>query len=293
MQTDMNLLLLWVIAGVVGAAAFFLLKKRGGSSDAHLIALKPDAYQPFKLIHREHQSPNTVLFRFALPSDQHRVGLPIGKHLLLRFFDEESKPVSRPYTPVSSDEDRGYFDLLIKLYPQGRMSQRLQSMQIGETIDVRGPQGSLEYKGVGEFHINKKGALTVRRATSVGMIAGGSGITPMLQLLRHVCRNDCAHDLTHFHLLFANVTESDILLRSELESMRERRSRTQIHYSLDKPPEGWTGHTGFVTAELIKQRLPGPGPDTLILLCGPKPMVDAMERNLLTLGYTEEMYFKY
>ena len=89
------------------------------------LALKTDAYRPFYLAHRTPVSSNTVLFRFALPSSLQRVGLPVGKHMLLRCLDSEGKVVSRPYTPVSADEDLGHFDLLVKLYPTGKMVRPL------------------------------------------------------------------------------------------------------------------------------------------------------------------------
>lgn len=264
-----------------------------------LSALQESVYQPFKLTNRTQVSPNTVLFRFALPTPTSRVGLPVGKHMLLRCLDSEGKPVARSYTPVSSDQDLGYFDLLVKLYPLGKMSQHLDKMQVGESIDVRGPTGALEYKGSGEFKILRRLALPatgtelrISHATHVGMIAGGSGITPMLQLLREVSRRG-AEDTTRISLIFANVTEADILLRAELDALREQRSATEVTYTLDRPSETWTGAKGFVTPELIAAKLPAPGPATLILLCGPKPMVDMMEKHLLGLGYTEDMYYKF
>ena len=168
---------------------------------------------------------------------------------------------------------------------------------MGQTVEARGPQGSLEYKGNGVFSIQRRqsgggSALQTSAVRSVGMIAGGSGITPMVQLLRDVGRRGAA-DRTGLSLIFANVTEADILMRAEIEALREARSLTNVHYTLDRPEAGWTGGKGFVTLEMIKAHLPPPAADTLILLCGPKPMVDMMEKNLLTLGYTENMYFKY
>ena len=260
--------------------------------------MKAEAYQPFKLLTRTQVSANTVLFRFALQHSAQRVGLPVGKHMLLRCTDAEGKVVSRAYTPVSSDDDLGHFDLLVKLYPQGKMSQHLQAMQLGASIDVRGPQGSLEYRGDGVFNIVRRlaaggSAVQTYNVKSVGMIAGGSGITPMLQLLRDVSKRS-ATDFTKLSLLYANVTEADILLRAELEELREARSLTDIFYTLDRPAsEAWTGGRGFVTTDMIKANLPPPASATLVLLCGPKPMVDMMEKHLLALGYTEEMYFKY
>ena len=168
---------------------------------------------------------------------------------------------------------------------------------MGQTIEARGPQGSLEYKGQGVFSIMRRqagggSALQTRAVKSVGMIAGGSGITPMVQLLRDVGRRG-ATDHTRLSLIFANVTEADILMRAEIEALQEARSLTNVHYTLDRPADGWTGSKGFVTLDMIKANLPPPADDTLILLCGPKPMVDMMEKNLIAIGYTENMYFKY
>jgi cytochrome-b5 reductase len=289
---DLTLLIIAALVALA-VAAYFMLGAGKVAAAGDEVALQEATYLPFKLTQRTQVSPNTVLFRFSLPSASHRVGLPVGKHMLLRFMDSDGKHVSRPYTPVSSDDDRGYFDLLVKLYPQGKMSQKLLAMQVGDTIEARGPQGSLHYLGGGQFKIARKGGEVQHLgAKQVGMIAGGSGITPMLQVLREVHKHS-ATDFTKLSLLFANVTEADILLRKELEELRESRSLTAVTYTLDKPDDVWTGARGFVTPELIKTHLPAPHPNTLILLCGPKPMVDMMEKHLLGLGYSENMYFKY
>lgn len=75
-------------------------------------------------------------------------------------------------------------------------------------------------------------------------------------------------------LIFANQTEEDILLRDELEGYaKDYPDRFKLVYALDRPPKGWTGHTGFVTKELVKQHMPGPNtPSTVIFVCGPNSM---------------------
>ena len=99
--------------------------------------------------------------RFALPSPEHCLGLPIGQHIYLSARINGSLVV-RPYTPTSSDEDLGHMDLVVKIYPAnthpkfpegGKMTQYLESLAIGDTIDVRGPSGHLVYKGRGVFDI--------------------------------------------------------------------------------------------------------------------------------------------
>ena len=123
------------------------------------------------------------------------LGLPVGKHLMIS-ANIDGKLVSRAYTPISSDDDLGYFDLIVKVYfknvhpkfPEGgKITQYLESLNIGDSIDVLGPKGCITYLGHGKFQVedkmNKKNPPELRSAKIVGMIAGGSGITPMLQVM--------------------------------------------------------------------------------------------------------------
>lgn len=92
--------------------------------------------------------------------------------------------VIRPYTPVSSDDERGYFELVIKVYfanvhpkfPEGgKMSQYLDTLGIGDTVDVRGPLGKVTYLGGGDIQYKEKSTPEIRHATDIGLIAGGTG----------------------------------------------------------------------------------------------------------------------
>lgn len=80
------------------------------------IALDPERWQAFKLIEKENISHDVRRFRFALPSKKHVLGLPIGQHISLKYVDNEGKEVQRSYTPVSSDDDKGFVDFVIKIY---------------------------------------------------------------------------------------------------------------------------------------------------------------------------------
>ena len=122
-------------------------------------------------------------------------------------------------------------DLVVKVYmanvhPKfpdgGKMTQYLENLPLGDTIDVRGPSGLLIYNGKGVFDIkeDKKGPSKEVTVKQVSMIAGGTGITPMLQLVRAVFRDPA--DDTCLSLLFANQTEEDILLRNELEEVQKK-----------------------------------------------------------------------
>jgi len=237
------------------------------------------------------------LFRFGLPANN-CLGLPVGKHISLR-FESEGKEVFRPYTPVTSNDDIGFFELLIKIYPGGAMGQHLKNLAIGKSIDVRGPLGQIEYHGKGRFECKRKLAANPQTYTAkmhnvktVGMIAGGTGITPMLQIIRQVLKDP--QDKTEISLIFANVTEDDILLRKELDTCAsQHKSRFRVYYTLDKPPQDWKQGAGFVTTDMISKNLFMPSDESLILVCGPPPMIKAMTNNLNAFDFREDQYFLY
>ncbi|KAG0716614.1 NADH-cytochrome b5 reductase 2 [Chionoecetes opilio] len=287
---------------VVGTAILtklYLSKKRGPPRTLQDPAVK----YPLELVEKEELSHDTRRFRLKLPSAEHILGLPIGQHIYLS-ARVDGQLVVRPYTPVSSDEDRGFMDLVVKVYfknvhpkfPEGgKMSQYLEAMKVGETIDVRGPSGLLEYRSRGVFSIktDKKTPPALVTAKKVNLIAGGTGITPMLQLVRQVVRDE--GDATHLALIFANQTEADILLRQELEEIQAQYpTKFKLWYTVDRPEEGWKYSSGFLSADMISEHLYPPGDETLILMCGPPPMINfACIPNLDKLGYSTSMRFAY
>lgn len=158
-------------------------------------------------------------------------------------------------------------------------------MKVGDEIVISGPWGMNEYKGHGLFKIGSK----EKQVKEVGMMAGGTGITPMLQVIAAILRDPT--DKTKVSLIYANQTENDILVRDMLEELQAKHSDRFVNlwYTLDRPPKDWKYSEGFITDEMIKAKLPPPGPDTLVLMCGPPPMVKfACQANLDKLGYPKE-----
>ena len=267
-------------------------------------AMKADEFQDFKLAKKEIVSHNTRRFTFALQTPTTRLGLPIGQHITLRFADASGKNHQRSYTPVTGDETPGSVTFVIKIYkagvhpkfPEGgKMSQHLDSLSIGDSIEMKGPKGHLTYLGQGNFTVKlMRKPLQSRTAKHFGLIAGGTGITPCLQVI-HAVLGDPKDSTTTLSLLYANVSEDDILLREELEETAKKYpGRFKVHYTLDKAPKGWAYSEGFINKEMIEAHLPAhaKGGSSQVLMCGPPPMLKfACIPALKELGYTEDDYF--
>lgn len=251
-----------IIIGFIGLYFFQQSKKNGP-------VLDKVEFKKFPLIEKVRISHNTNKYRFGLPKPTDRLGLPIGQHLVIGATINE-KEITRSYTPISHDYELGYFDLIVKTYEKGNISKLLHNKKIGETIDVRGPKGFFEY--------------TPNMVKSLGMIAGGTGITPMYQIITAILRNP--EDKTKVSLVYANVTEEDILLKAELDQLLEEHGdQLSIHYVLNEAPENWKGSVGFVTPEIMEKHLPAHSADNYLLLCGPPPMISAMKKAAVELGY--------
>jgi cytochrome-b5 reductase len=229
-------------------------------------------YKPLKVSKITKLSPNVFKYTFALPAHRDVIGLPIGQHVAIK-ATIDGKTVTRSYTPTSNNIDTGVLELVIKIYPDGALTGKyFANLKVGDEVLFRGPKGAMKY--------------TTGHCKHIGMIAGGTGITPMYALIRSICEDP--RDTTSMSLVYANRTEDDILLRSELETFARRYPKNfKVWFMLDSPPAGWTGGSGFVTREVMKEKLPAVGPDTKIMLCGPPGMIGAAKKGLVDLGFKE------
>ncbi|KAI6132678.1 NADH-cytochrome b5 reductase [Pisolithus croceorrhizus] len=254
------------LALALASSAFIYLKF---ASPKRKPVLDPKVWQEFTLKEKIVVSPNTAIYRFALHHPDDVLGLPIGQHISIS-AEINGKEIVRSYTPTSSDDDLGHFDLLIKSYEKGNISRYVSLLKIGDKVRVRGPKGFFKYSPT--------------LAREIGMIAGGTGITPMLQIIRAALKNPA--DRTRLSLIYANVNVEDILLKKELDDLvAAYPDRFSVYYVLNNPPEGWTGGVGFVTKAQIEQYLPGTANDIKLLMCGPPPMMTAMKKHLAELNY--------
>ncbi|CAK43417.1 uncharacterized protein An01g00250 [Aspergillus niger] len=241
-------------------------------ADPHMAKgfLDSKEYQRLPLVQKDLLSPNVYRFVFALPDTKGVIGLPIGQHVAIR-ANIDGNTVSRSYTPVSNNLDLGRLELVVKCYPDGLLSGKyLANLTVGDEVEFRGPKGAMRYgRGL---------------CAKIGMVAGGTGITPMYQLIRAICEDE--RDTTEISLIYANRSEGDILLREELEDFARKYPKNfKLWYMLDTAPEGWMYGSGYVNEAVLRERLPDPSAETKIMLCGPPGMVNACKKTLGVIGF--------
>eukprot|EP01083_Nonionella_stella_P028771 79295_1 len=260
------------------------------SVDSKAPGLQPNKYQKYKLIKKINVTHNSRKFRFALQDQNTELGLPCGKHISFRFFEtdpetKERDEIRRLYTPITSNRDKGYFDVVIKVYPHGKMSSYLDTLVPNKDhIEARGPMGEVEYLSPGLVTIKKKREYKVNK---IGMICGGTGITPMLHIIDEIIYNN---DPVQVSLVFGNVSMDDILMKPELEAIRRKYDNIQIRFMVDDAPTDgreWKEDVGYITSEIIKERIFPPAKDVIVFLCGPGRMRRIAHSSLLKLGHDE------
>ncbi|GAA5984122.1 hypothetical protein JCM10908_006059 [Rhodotorula pacifica] len=261
------------------------------------VFLSKTRWKSAKLVSIETVNHDSRVYRFALEHEDQPLGLPVGQHVYARMRRKvtaaettgEGEMVQRAYTPVSKQGAKGYLDLLIKVYfrtdtyPEGgKMTLGFEELQVGDAIEFKGPLGSFEWLGKGRCRWRGE----ERAVNSVGMVCAGSGITPIMQVLRGVVLDVEDHS-TKVHVLNANRTEADILMRAELDDLLAQAGpeRFRQHLVLSQPPDEWQHSRGRIARDHLVDHLPPPSADALVLMCAPPALQDAVSAHLAKLGW--------
>jgi nitrate reductase (NAD(P)H) len=162
------------------------------------------------------------------------------------------------------------------------MTKALDAIPTGHFVECKGPIGKFEYKGRGVCSVNGKERMVKR----FFMICGGSGITPIFQVLRAVMQDK--EDPTTCVVLDGNRLEEDILCREELDRFaRENEARCNMLHTLTKGDEKWEGLRGRIGEELLG-RYCGREEESLVLVCGPEALEKSVHTGLGELGWRDE-----
>jgi len=170
------------------------------------------------------------------------------------------------------------------------MTQWLDKLEVGSDIFVRGPIGRIFYYGDGKLKLGTKEKPIKwyeKNYKKIGMLCGGTGITPLYQFLLAA---DINKDTVEYSMIYGNRTSNDILLKQELDGfIRQKNFSLTINYTIDQYEEGWTGLTGYITKDKIEKYIFPPDEDTLIMLCGRGKMCKKyLKPMLIEMGHREE-----
>lgn len=169
-----------------------------------------------------------------------------------------------PFSFASSAEHPERLGFAIKAL--GDFTSTVGRMPLGTKVYVDGPYGTFD--------------LDARPDAEFVFIAGGIGAAPIMSMLRTMADREDERSVQFF---YGNPTWESIAFREELAELEEELDLDVIHV-LEKPPEDWEGESGFVTKDMLEGRLCEDYRDCQFFLCGPPPMLEAVEGALIDLG---------
>eukprot|EP01061_Rhynchopus_euleeides_P023409 TRINITY_DN380_c0_g4_i1.p1 TRINITY_DN380_c0_g4~~TRINITY_DN380_c0_g4_i1.p1 ORF type:complete len:322 (+),score=113.57 TRINITY_DN380_c0_g4_i1:78-1043(+) len=225
----------------------------------HKVQLSTEEWRRYPLEVKKPHGKDGVVLRFQLPSIHGRTGIEVSSYILLRFKDADGKWVVRPYTPISLDWEFGHFDLMVKKYKDGKMGNYLGDLNVGDRVEVKGPFPKID--------------IQPNSYSRIGLIGGGSGITPLWQVMFHLAKDPKSK--TNCSLLYANHTPEDIMMKKTLTNLENSFSRMDVFHTVTRGDQHWKGHIGRINKQMIESKMPKPG-QGLVMVCGPPGLVEAV-----------------
>jgi ferredoxin-NADP reductase len=193
-----------------------------------------------------------------------------GQHVDIRLTAEDGYRAQRSYSIASPPED-DLLALTVERVDDGEVSPYLlDEIRVGDQLELRGPIGG---------YFVWTGAAT----EPVYLLAGGTGITPLMSILRHRDRRPSRPPAL---LIYSARSWEDIVYRDELAAMMRRDSSFRLVYALTRQqPEGWTGHRGRINKSLLSANWFPPAHNPTIYVCGPAAFVETAAGLLVELGF--------
>lgn len=254
---------LMAAASISTAAGFGLSTTSAESAN---VAISKKDFTPLKVSKNEVVGQNVHKITLDFPNKTDVLGMTTAGMLMVEGKKRDgSGVIARPYTPVSRNDTVGKLELVVKDYPDiGNVSSHMCNAKVGSTLSVKGCFTKIDVQP--------------NKWKKVGMIAGGSGITPCLQVAEELLSNP--NDTTEITLIFCNQNPQAIFLKDHINALASKsQGRFKVHYCVDKAGvlDFWKGLTGYVTPEMVKTHLPAAdGANNIIMVCGPPPMYNAV-----------------
>jgi ferredoxin-NADP reductase len=214
-----------------------------------------------EIIPRTH---DVTSFRFPRPTE---LNYKAGQFFLIT-LKQGDKELSKHFSFSSSPTEKDHIEFTKKLTDH-EYSLALKTAKVGDWARIDAPYGQFTFEG--EY-------------PKIALLGGGIGITPFLS----ICKNATDKALNSKITLFYGCrTENDMAFKEELEELARENKSLKIIYIINQPTEKWKGATGNINAEMVKQLLPD-YQENIFFTCGPPPMVEAMEKLVVSLGLPKE-----
>jgi ferredoxin-NADP reductase/mono/diheme cytochrome c family protein len=222
-----------------------------------------------KLASITQQASNAKTLRFIVP-DGRRLNARPGQFLTFSFLFD-GKKTGRSYSICSSAARSGYVEITTKRVNDGCVSVFLNDQaSVGLTVEASGPFGYFSFDET--------------KHKNVVLVAAGSGITPMIAMLRYM--DDMCLD-TPVTLLYCVRTGNDIIFQSELEALQKRLKKFQYHLQLSQPEAEWSGRRGHISREFIEETVKELA-SADFFICGPPAFMETSRGALTGLGVKPE-----
>ena len=193
-----------------------------------------------------------------------------GQHYDVRLTAEDGYQTQRSYSIASEPEREGEVDITVERIEDGEVSTYLHDVLVpGDRIEVRGPIG-------GYF------VWEASMTEPLLLIAGGSGVVPLMSMLRHRAAAGAKNPTA---LLYSSRNFEDVIYSNELEQLSKAGSGPQIFHTLTRSqPAGWKGYARRIDESMLRE-VAGPlGRSVQIFICGPTLMVESAANPLVKLG---------
>lgn len=218
------------------------------------------------------------IIRFNFPGSMQPSGLSVGQFVSIR-GEWDGKQLLGHYSPVTLPNDVGVIGLLVRV-DKGPLREWLAALQPGHAVEMKAGGGLTIDRYLPEKCFLFEG-MKIRK---LGLIAGGTGVAPMLQIIRAALKAPFREGIDGLRLVYASETVEELTYENVLKRF-EQESDGKFSYTivLNNPPAGWTGGVGFVDVPVLRETLFGPSSDHLIVICGPPIMQRIVKRVCSTM----------
>ncbi|HLY25483.1 MAG TPA: ferredoxin reductase [Aggregatilineales bacterium] len=212
------------------------------------------------------ETPHVKTITLTLPDwVQHKA----GQHYDVRLTAADGYQAQRSYSIASQPERTGEIDLTVERIEDGEVSSYIDEVLIpGDLVELRGPIG-----GYFVWEVALGGPLL--------LVAGGSGVVPLMSMIRH---RASAKSAIPTRLLYSSRSFEDIIYRDELEQLTNESSALKVFHTLTRSqPSGWTGYARRIDQPMLREVVEGLGLPQ-VFICGPTPLVEAVANDLVQIG---------